>query len=358
MKKGSIKRLFPGGNTAEGFYSYYQYVIDLKEASRVYLLKGGPGVGKSQLMKNIGSFMVDRGYDVEFHHCSADPESLDAIVINALGVAFIDGTAPHVIDPKYPGAVEEILHLGQYWNQEALVEDRQEIIKAIDANGKIYKRVYKYLKAVRLIQDDLEWIYQEAANSRMAATEIEEFISKIVRGHKKRNSVPKERHLFGSAYTFHGHIHYAETYLASIEKRFVLLGSSLVQKTRILNKIAEKFLEKGLMVEFYHHPMDPKWIETITVPEIGLAVTGHGSSTAKRVIDMDDYLEDTILKQYHEEIQTAQKYVQELLNQVFEQLKKTKMNHDYIEAFYSPNVRFQEIDQLVEGLKKKIINMK
>ncbi len=94
--KGKIKRLFPGGNTSVGFFSYYNYVINLKEANRVYLLKGGPGVGKSHLMKKIGNDMVESGYDVEFHHCSADPESIDAVVITTLKIAIIDGTSPHV----------------------------------------------------------------------------------------------------------------------------------------------------------------------------------------------------------------------------------------------------------------------
>ncbi|MBM7614810.1 ATPase [Alkaliphilus hydrothermalis] len=95
-KKGKIRRLFPGGNTSVGFYSYYQHVINLKEANRLYLLKGGPGLGKSHLMKKIGQEMVDRGHDIELHHCSADPDSVDAVVIPDIKVAIIDGTAPHV----------------------------------------------------------------------------------------------------------------------------------------------------------------------------------------------------------------------------------------------------------------------
>lgn len=354
-KKGNLKRLFPGGNTSQGFFSYYQYVIDLKEAKRVYLLKGGPGVGKSQLMKKIGDYLVERGYDVEFHHCSADPESLDAIVITALGIALIDGTAPHVIDPKYPGAVEEIVHLGEYWNEEALVLKRQEIIQAIDENGKIYKRVYKYLKAAKLIQDDLEWIYQEATDKGAEAKALEEFMGKILKGYKKKDTIPKERHLFGSAYTLFGHIHHGETYLASIEKRYVLNGSSLTKKTDILKRIAQGFLERGYDVEFYHHPMEPSWIETIIVPKISLTVTGHGSSKVKRTLDLDTYLQGNVVEKYNEEIELARGFVNQLLNQVYENLKKTKKNHDYIETFYSPNVRFEEIDLLVERLKEKII---
>lgn len=27
MEKGRIRHMFPGGNTSEGFYSYYDYVL-------------------------------------------------------------------------------------------------------------------------------------------------------------------------------------------------------------------------------------------------------------------------------------------------------------------------------------------
>ena len=52
--------------------------------------------------------MVAHGYDVEFHHCSGDPDSIDAVFIPELKVAFVDGTAHYVIDPKFPGAFDEI----------------------------------------------------------------------------------------------------------------------------------------------------------------------------------------------------------------------------------------------------------
>ncbi|MCT4593371.1 MAG: ATPase [Anaeromicrobium sp.] len=93
-KKGHIKRVFPGGNTGDGFYSYYDHIIDAS-SNRKYVIKGGPGVGKSSFMKKIGYEMVDLGYDVEFHQCSSDNNSLDGLVIPKLKVAFLDGTAPH-----------------------------------------------------------------------------------------------------------------------------------------------------------------------------------------------------------------------------------------------------------------------
>ena len=90
---GSIKRIFPGGNTAQGFYSFYESV--LQGMDRIFIIKGGPGTGKSSLMRRIGLAMADRGYNVEFLCCSSDNDSLDGIIISELKLAMVDGTAPH-----------------------------------------------------------------------------------------------------------------------------------------------------------------------------------------------------------------------------------------------------------------------
>jgi MoxR-like ATPase len=95
MSKGKIRHMFPGGNTSLGFFSYYDYILSQDEATRIICIKGGPGVGKSTFMRKIGEEMQKRGYNVEFMHCSSDNNSLDGVVIPAIKVALLDGTAPH-----------------------------------------------------------------------------------------------------------------------------------------------------------------------------------------------------------------------------------------------------------------------
>ena len=42
-------RYFLGANSPSGFYSLYDQLISPEEARAVYILKGGPGCGKSTL---------------------------------------------------------------------------------------------------------------------------------------------------------------------------------------------------------------------------------------------------------------------------------------------------------------------
>ncbi|SMB80482.1 hypothetical protein SAMN00017405_0883 [Desulfonispora thiosulfatigenes DSM 11270] len=89
-----IRRFFAGGNTSEGFYSFYHYMVK-PDATRFFIIKGGSGTGKSTFMRYIGKEMASRGYELEYHHCSSDFNSIDGVVIKDLDIGLVDGTAPH-----------------------------------------------------------------------------------------------------------------------------------------------------------------------------------------------------------------------------------------------------------------------
>ena len=128
MSDVKIRHLFPGNNTAQGFFSFYRYILPQEQAKRIFCLKGGPGTGKSSFMKKLGNHFYNLGYNIEFHHCSSDPNSLDGIVIKELNVAVLDGTSPHVVDPIHPGAVDEVINLGDAFNTDLLESHKNEIM--------------------------------------------------------------------------------------------------------------------------------------------------------------------------------------------------------------------------------------
>ena len=72
--EGKIRKIFPGANTANGSFNFFDNIIQ-GDINRIFCFKGGPGVGKSSLMKKIAQEFIDRGYDVELHHCPSDPSS-------------------------------------------------------------------------------------------------------------------------------------------------------------------------------------------------------------------------------------------------------------------------------------------
>lgn len=356
--KGKIIRLLPGGNTSLGFFSYFHYIIDLKKANKVYFLKGGPGTGKSSMMKKIGNAMTEKGYDVEFHHCSADPESIDAVVIPKLKIAMLDGTAPHVMDPKYPGAIDTIIHLGDYWQEEGLKENRDTIVEAIDENSRIYKRVYKFLPAAKLIHDDIEWTYNQAMNflkvNQLTNRMLERFFANI----ENQEKIPTERRLFGSAYTHMGHIDFAETYIDVVDNIYFIKGSPGTGKSTLLEKLAAKAIEKGYDVESFHTPLVPEKVESIVIPELNIAFTTNNKFKDKETFNLNQFLNIEKLNKYKTELEYSQALFKKLIDDVAYNLKRTKKNHDLIEDYYVPNIQFEKIDALREKIIEEIFSYK
>ena len=94
-----VTNFFLGANSGTGFQSLYDGFTDPRGLRDLMVLKGGPGVGKSTFMKYIGQQAEAAGEDVEYIWCSGDPDSLDGVYLPRLGVAAVDGTAPHDTAP-------------------------------------------------------------------------------------------------------------------------------------------------------------------------------------------------------------------------------------------------------------------
>ena len=90
---------FLGGNTPAGFYSLYHQLSDPTRMRALYIVKGGPGSGKSTLMRRVERHAQAAGLEAEEVLCSGDPDSLDAVMIPELGAALVDGTAPQGVVP-------------------------------------------------------------------------------------------------------------------------------------------------------------------------------------------------------------------------------------------------------------------
>ena len=87
-------RYFLGANTPDGFYSLFQHLLPVEEAKTLYILKGGPGCGKSTLMNRLSRTAQELEEPVEEILCSGDPDSLDGVIFPQRRVALVDGTFP------------------------------------------------------------------------------------------------------------------------------------------------------------------------------------------------------------------------------------------------------------------------
>lgn len=140
-----MNKYFAASNSSSGFKCYYGDCFS--GLDKLYIIKGGPGTGKSCLMKRVAAHSEKNGYYVEYFFCSSDQESLDGIIVykGDLKIGIIDGTSPHAYDMRYAGAVDNIIDLGRFWDEKKLYEKREEIISLSRRKTHGYNLAYDYL---------------------------------------------------------------------------------------------------------------------------------------------------------------------------------------------------------------------
>ena len=145
------KQYFASSNSMMGFQSYFNEIYDPTKLSRTYIIKGGPGTGKSTTIKDVGSYFED-DHECEYFLCSSDPNSVDGLIIDHK-IAIIDGTSPHSTEAKYPGAVEIIVDNATGISLD-IAERKREIIDLSKEKSKYYKYAYTYLRAAGEIKKE------------------------------------------------------------------------------------------------------------------------------------------------------------------------------------------------------------
>lgn len=360
MKRGHIKRVFPGGNTSVGFFSFYDYIAPL-DATRIFVIKGGPGVGKSTFIRGIGEALVGRGIDIEFHHCSSDNNSLDGLYIPAIKVALIDGTAPHVVDPKVPGAVDEIIHLGDYWDENGLRARRKEIMEANAEVSRCFARAYRFLKAAQVVYDDWETLNRQAMDYALANQKAAALVDEVLNSRPIAPRLGRDRHLFASAITPDGLMNYVDTIIGPMPRKYVIQGEPGTGKSYLLKKIATAALERGLDTGLYHCPLNPEKVEHVVIPALGVALTKSIEPHTWRpapediIVEMNECLDQKIVARNQAAMNDAERLFGQLFAQGIACIHNAKASHDLMEAYYVPCMDFEKISRVRERTLERIM---
>lgn len=348
---GKIRKMFPGANTSNGFYSFFDYIIP-NDVNRIFCLKGGPGVGKSSFMKKIAKEFTKMGYNVELHYCSSDPASLDGVVIEGLNVVMIDATSPHIVDPKLPGAIDEILNFGEFWDVDKIEKNRDEITNCNEDISECFQRAFRFLKSVEPIYMDIEVKISKCVDFTQHNEITCKFIDKIFKDVEFSGKKSYVRHLFNSAITPVGYLDYSDSLFDEVKNIYYLEGDIGSGKTKFLESVCSMAGQKGLDIEVYHFPLIVDKLQAVYIPKLDIAITTSSKFKEKQKIDLNNCVNEDKLNKYLNDIKFDKDLIDYLMNNAISNLKRAKANHDIIESYYIPAMDFDK----VELLKNKVIN--
>ncbi|MGG0288205.1 PRK06851 family protein [Peribacillus butanolivorans] len=356
---GKVMHYFAGGNTAKGFYSLYD--SNLAGLEKLFILKGGPGSGKSTIMKKIGQEWLDKDYDIEFLHCSSDNDSIDGVIIPALKIGLVDGTAPHVIEPKAPGAIEEYVNLGAAWNTQQLAAERTTIIRFTNARSKSFEKAYALFAEALKIHDEWEDIYK----ANIDFVKLNGLTNKLIEGFYRDIVLNKKadvRHRFLGAATPEGAVDYIPSITKGVQKRYFLKGRPGSGKSTMLKKIAKAAEKRGFDVEVYHCGFDPESLDMVIVREAGIAIfdstSPHEYFPSREGDEIIDIYKTAIHSGtdeiYADQIKDVSSRYRAKMNEATACLVKAKEHHDALEAIYVKAMDFTAIDDIQKDIQEQI----
>lgn len=374
-------RFFAGGNTADGFVSFFPYILPATECDHMYYVKGGPGVGKSSTMKQIGALMEQKGCFVEYFDCSGDPDSVDGITITKknsgghnIKIGLIDATAPHSYDPAVPGARDTLVSLGDFLDENALASHKYEIQELANECSAIYRQCYAYLNAAgSVLRTTLqyEWkngVVRKAVNELLEQSELLPHTSEMVTNDitVQQGGTPV-RHLFAEAYTYKGFLSHLNT--LQCDQTFVLIAPIGQSADFLLQVILDELMLLHVEVIALHEPLRPTLLSHLYLPKQRVLFTSDSGFTDHSTSTVEIFTESNKLL-VHDLRQSGllqpgivtrgeafdEELFQKLTECAIKQLQSAKAAHDELETYYVKNMDFAGWKMKLDTITQAIYN--
>ncbi|MCD8005639.1 MAG: hypothetical protein LUF29_01485 [Oscillospiraceae bacterium] len=350
------KTYFMGYSTPNGFVTHLRDDIESGKFT-TYIIKGGPGTGKSSMMKKIASQVSDLD-EPEIYYCSSDPNSLDAVLFDKLKVIIADGTAPHVIEPTYPGAREVLVDLGECWNLESLTANKLNIIDATNRNQKYHALAKKYLSAIISVNEDIMSIGDSALDSSKTDAYIERLSSRLFMKKKEcddESGKAKFRQI--TSFTPEGVLTFSELFEGLNVYR--IEDDCFAVTDRFLKKLAQCACDNGYDVLISNNVfLSGSTYQHMIIPEIKTAfVSGtFGELIGSTKINSMRFYDKDVLRDKHKRLMFDQEIVKELTNEMITALKTAKEIHDELESYYIKTMDFDKVNAICEKLISRVRN--
>ena len=274
--KTGVRHYFAEGMTTRGYISLLPNMMPSWQ--RAYVLLGGPGTGKSTLIKVIGLELLDRGYDIDFLRSAREPDSMAGFVMPRLGLVMLDAMEVSPLRWRAPGVVEKFIDFRIFCDEHILVKQRAQILKienrlqglqmaleeelATELGSLIGNRAHKPHRE----KEDISWILGNSARLKIRKEHtgpwpLAENAIKLL-----QKSVINPYFLHGL--TADGWLNLAPHFLMDFDQ-IRLEGDETLDA---LDWVLREAQQLGQLIEIVLHPLNPDEVIGIVFPERHLAI--------------------------------------------------------------------------------------
>ncbi len=351
-------RFFLGANTPNGFISRFDQLSGTDGDYCGYIIKGGPGTGKSSFMKKVAKAFIEQGADIECIHCASDPASLDAVIIHDKKLYLADGTAPHIMEPRYPGAVDNIINLLQYVDADKLKKDREAVTDLTNKNKGAHERCCRFLSAAGSLINDSYQLSMDATDPE----KLEAYVARLAKHEMPAiGGTGKEKLRFFNAVTQDGITMFTDTINALCERIYLIDDEYGASSKLLISELRERAIKSGYDVISALSPTSPfEKREHIIIPQLSLGfVSGFffhtPDITPTKIINCRRFTDYDKLKVRMKRLSFNKKATSDLLSEASRMLGEAKIIHDELEKYYIAAADFEAIDRFGKNFIASII---
>ena len=340
---------FLGATTPAGFKGYFE-ALRREPGMQMYLIKSGPGCGKSTLMKQLAQKAEQKGEAIQRIHCASDPDSLDGVVFLQQRTAIVDATAPHVVEPDAPGADEIVVSLYHTISAAQLAPHADEVKELFRRNALLRARAARYVASAGSLLLDSRRAEACSTNFEKVRRYVKRLCTRVLPRCPDDCSPSEELRLL-SAITPKGMVFYKGTVQALADRCIVFRDDYGAVSRLLLELIRAEALARG-----YHiitcpcamHPEDK--VDHILIPSLRLAfltdnrwhpvqMSGVQAVRCTRFVDREN------LARCRARIRFNERAAAELLDQAVALMAQAKNCHDELETYYRAAVDFAQVEQ-------------
>ena len=353
------KCFFASSNSSKGFNNDYPRCFGEDSGiQRLYVIKGGPGTGKSHFLKTVGRYAESVGYQTTYYHCSSDPSSLDGLRIEGEGkpcIGFLDGTAPHVWEPTAIGVREEIINLGIFWDSERLRSQKQKIMNLSAQKSQCYERAYAYLNACGSVSSVTEGLVKDCIKQNKLEALAKRLLVSLEEGQRFRE-IPAHLRSVGMSgchffHTYEEMAHQMGGEVIGIDECYGV-GYALTEA------LWRRSIQKKLTVMVSRNPIHIQKIDGLFYPDTGLCLLVADDETVTRPhrrITLQRYLEQEKFRSIRGEVRHHTKIANALKESACRSLASAGKFHFALESIYAAAMDFKAKEAFDQSFCRRTI---
>ena len=336
------EKYFAAANSGEGFVSYFGEVFREQDFEHIYIIKGGPGTGKSYFMRQVAKAAERQGEKVVYWYCSSDPDSLDGITVGKR-FAMVDGTSPHDVSCKTPGAVENIVDLGVFWSVPSLSKMRREIEALNSEKSGAYGLSYRFLSAYSQLSDAAQDTVAPFVNVKKLEDEAHRLLADLSDGDGYEISTA-----LCDSVGMKGRVRF-DTY-ERFAQRTVKITDFFETAHILLSAVACEARRRNMKIRVSYNPIQPKRIDALCVEgKLALCISDEVSA-----INMKDFV-----KSEFNESEAAR--ILDLRSVIFSEavsaLDRVRQVHFKIEEIYQSAMNFAQKEDFTQKFIERVIKI-